>query len=43
LLRTTDWTQVLEIQQVLNGYFRVLDEPNLEVGIWSASSRRMRD
>jgi hypothetical protein len=26
-----DWTQVLEIQQVLNGYFRALDERNLEV------------
>jgi hypothetical protein len=26
-----DWTQVLEIQQVLNGYFLALDERNLEV------------
>src|SRR5262245_46011470 len=26
-----DWTQVLEIQQVLNGSFRALDERNLEV------------
>src|SRR5262245_36151343 len=26
-----DWTQVLECQQVLNGYFRALDERDLEV------------
>jgi len=26
-----DWAQILEIQQVLNGYFRALDERSLEV------------